>query len=74
MTPVKMKTFREEKKLSKAELARRASMQANMIGWIECGRFVPFDSQLEKIARALDVDDPAELMKPLKPEEVADHE
>lgn len=65
MIPVKMKAYREAKNWSKAELARRATMQPNMIGWIECGRFIPFDSQLEKLAAALGVNDPDELMQPL---------
>lgn len=28
-------------------------MQAGMIAWIETGRFVPYESQLDKIADAL---------------------
>lgn len=48
--------------LSKSELARRARMQSGVIGWIEEGRFKPYDSQLAKLAEALEVDDPRMLL------------
>lgn len=41
-------------------------MQAGLIGWIEEGRFIPYDSQLEKIARVLGIDEPETLMEPVK--------
>lgn len=50
--------------LTKSGLARKAEMQAGMIGWIESGRFTPYDAQLEKIANALGWQgDPAELLR-----------
>ena len=50
--------------LTKSGLARKAEMQAGMIGWIESGRFTPYDAQLEKIANALDWQgDPSDLLK-----------
>lgn len=54
---------RKDKKLSKAGLARLTSMQSGTIGWIEEGRFKPYDSQLAKLADALNVDDPDSLLK-----------
>ena len=55
---------RIEAGLTKSGLARKAEMQAGLIGWIESGRFVPYDAQLEKIAKALGWQgDPAGLLK-----------
>ena len=63
MTPVAMKRFREKRGMSKADLARATGMQAGTIGWIESGRFIPYDSQLANIANALGVDDPNALLE-----------
>lgn len=41
---------------SKAELGRRAGLNAATIGWIESGRFHPYGGQIDKLALALDVD------------------
>lgn len=46
---------REARGWTRAELARRARMQAGDVGRIESGRLVPYDSQLRKLARALGV-------------------
>lgn len=55
---------REQLSLSKAELARRTGMQQGLIGWIESRRFIPYDSQLAKLAAALNwKDDPARLLE-----------
>lgn len=55
---------REQMSLSKAELARRAGMQQGLIGWIESRRFIPYDSQLAKLAAALNWnEDPAGLLE-----------
>ena len=60
----KMEMLRADQGLTKAEVARRAKMQQNVIGWIESGRFKPYDSQLEKIADALGWEkDPRELLE-----------
>ena len=45
--------MRRDKDMSLAELGRRAGMDAGMIGWIEKGRFIPYRSQLAKLAEAL---------------------
>jgi ribosome-binding protein aMBF1 (putative translation factor) len=45
---------RKEKGWKRSELARATKMQAGVIGWIEEGRFRPYDSQLLKIADALE--------------------
>lgn len=49
--------------ITKAELARRAKMQGSVIGWIEEGRFKPYDSQLAKLAEALGADEPGKLLE-----------
>lgn len=55
---------REQMSLSKAELARRAGMQQGLIGWIESRRFIPYDSQLAKLAEALNwSEDPTGLLE-----------
>lgn len=61
---------RESRGWSRAELARRASLNAATVGQIEAGRLVPYAVQLDKIAEALDWSgDPAALL-----EDVVDHE
>ena len=44
---------RMRKGWSKSELARRAQLNSATVGWIEAGRFIPYQVQLEKLARAL---------------------
>lgn len=59
MTQEKVKLIvklRQERGMNKAKLARATGMQQGTIGWIESGRFIPYDSQLEKIATALEWD------------------
>ena len=51
-----LEQIRKKQGKTKADLARAAEMQQSVIGWIESGRFVPYDSQLEKIAAALEWD------------------
>lgn len=62
--PVKMGRIREGRGLSRAEVARRAGLNAADVGRMESGRLVPYDGQLVKIARALGVEDPEALMEP----------
>jgi transcriptional regulator with XRE-family HTH domain len=38
---------------SRAELARRAGLNATTVSLIESGRLLPYEAQLEKLARAL---------------------
>lgn len=67
MKPNKIGALRKAKGWSKAELARRSVMQPGTIGWIEEGRFIPYDGQLSKIADALGYDgEPLELLQPLE--------
>jgi len=63
MKAIAMSTIRKERGMKRSELARKAGMQAGMISWIETGRFVPYESQIEKIAKALGVDDPGVLLE-----------
>ena len=52
---LKLRSHREERGWSKAELARRAELNATTVGWIESGRFRPYRVQVEKLAKALDL-------------------
>lgn len=63
MRPVALMEIRKERGMNKFELARTTRMQPGMIAWIEEGRFIPYPSQLEKLARALGVSDPGELLE-----------
>lgn len=47
--------LRESKGWSKAELARRADLNASTVGQIEAGRLRPYPGQVAKLARALGV-------------------
>ncbi|ACV22434.1 Helix-turn-helix domain [Slackia heliotrinireducens] len=62
MTPTALSKYREARGMNRSDLARATGMQAGTIAWIETGRFVPYPSQLQKIADALDVDDPESLL------------
>ena len=66
MIPVALKKVRESRGLTKAQLARKANMQPGVIGWIESGRFVPYESQLNNIAAVLKVEDPATLLEQIE--------
>ncbi len=48
---------REARGWSRAKLARVSHMNATTVGQIETGRWLPYDSQLQKLARALDFPD-----------------
>lgn len=62
--PTALQRERKQMHLSKAELARRTGMQQGTIGWIESRRFIPYDSQLIKLAEALNWnEDPQKLLK-----------
>ena len=55
---------REARGWSRAELARRADMNAATVGQIEAGRFIPYPAQLRKIAVALGFNgEPAALLE-----------
>ena len=55
---------RESRGWSRAELARRAQLNAATVGQIEAGRLVPYAVQLDKIAAALEyAGDAATLLK-----------
>jgi transcriptional regulator with XRE-family HTH domain len=47
--------LREARGWSKAELARRAKLNASTVGAIENGRVVAYEAQLKKLARALGI-------------------
>lgn len=50
MKPVKAATVRTGLGLTRAAVAREAQMQAGVLAWIESGRFIPYSSQLNKVA------------------------
>lgn len=57
MQPRKMQQIREAKGLSRSEVSRRAEVQPSLVGWIETGRYIPYRTQLVKVAAALGVDE-----------------
>ena len=60
---IRMKRLREAKGLSKQQLSYIAQVPASTIGWIESGRFTPYEPQLRRCAVALGfVDDPQALL------------
>lgn len=52
----KITELRESRGWSRAELARRAGMNASTISLIERGRFTPYPSQAKKLAVALGIE------------------
>lgn len=63
----RLQVLRESREWSRAELARRANMNQNTVGLIERGRLLPYDSQLQKLATALGVGNPASLIEDVMP-------
>ena len=60
---------RVKRKMSKTDLAYSAKMQAATIGMIESGRYIPYESQIKKIAKALKYEgDPWDLWEELPTE------
>ena len=51
----KLTQLRQARGWSKAELARRARLAEGHVGKIESGRLVPYEAQLRRLARVLDV-------------------
>lgn len=54
LKPIVMGAVLRAKNMSAAELARRASMDRGTVSWILTGRYVPYESQLDKLAAALE--------------------
>lgn len=50
---LRLRLERERQGCTRADIARRASINKTTYGWIENGRFIPLDSQLVKIASVL---------------------
>lgn len=67
----RLRAAREARSWSQAELARRAGLHASTISLLESGRLVPYPSQVEKIAAALDL--PADAAGALIEEVGGDH-
>ena len=53
---LKIKWWREQKRLSMRELAAKADVAASLISKIEAGKTSPTVTSLQKILRAMDVD------------------
>ena len=70
LKPVKMRTYRERRGMSRQKLAVVSNVAAPTIGKVESGRYIPYDAELQRIAQALGVEDPADLLQPLDAEEV----
>lgn len=47
--------YRINRGWSQAELARQAKINPSTLGLIEKGRFIPYQSQLERLAHALEI-------------------
>lgn len=60
---IELERLRKQRGWSRAELARRAVMQPGVITWIEEGRFLPYPSQLSKLAEALGIGEPPRLLE-----------
>ncbi len=67
----KLGIVRENRHMSKGKLSREAEVHMNVISWAESGRFIPYEAQMVKIARALEwPTDRESLAKLLEPVEV----
>lgn len=65
LIPVRMREAREAARLTREKLGAKSGVSPSLIGQIESGRFIPYDSQLNRIAEALGVENPDELLEPL---------
>jgi transcriptional regulator with XRE-family HTH domain len=54
MTVIKLTQRRQERGMTKQQLSFASRVAATTIGQIESGRFVPYEPQLIRLARALD--------------------
>ena len=63
LVPVMMGEYRERLGMSRQKLAQASNVSSPNISKAESGRYIPYDCELERIAEALGVDDPADLMK-----------
>jgi transcriptional regulator with XRE-family HTH domain len=55
MARLRLTVERERRGFSKAQLARRASIDQGLVGKIESGRIQPYPKELGRLARALGV-------------------
>src|SRR5829696_2135630 len=62
-----LRYIREKKGLTQQELAKRAGVTQDSVSRIETGERNPRRSTLEKLARALEVQDPSMLAFPMAP-------
>ena len=53
LTPTRLASVREALGLSRSQVAREGNLQQGTVSWIEKGRFVPYESQAEKIVGVL---------------------
>jgi len=66
LKPVRMKAIREERGMSRQALSACSNVSPAIIGKTEAGRYIPYDPELDRLAAALGVDDPAMLLEPLE--------
>ena len=66
LKPVKMRRYREQKGMSRQALAASSRVSAPTIGKTESGRYIPYDTELQRIAVVLGVDNPADLLEPIE--------
>lgn len=63
MKITKLESVRRDASMTKAQLAEKAGVQPNVIGWIESRRWNPYPVQLERIASVLGVAVPESLLE-----------
>lgn len=65
----RVQLLREARGKSKLQLSYEAKVPAPVIGWVESGRFVPYEPQLRRLADALGFDgEPEKLLDDLQRE------
>lgn len=70
LKPVRLDAVIREKGLSNRALSRANGVRvsAERIGQIRSGRYIPYDSELSQIAKALKVENAESLLEPLEVE------
>lgn len=62
----KLRLIRRKHRLSQLQLGYLANVQPSDLSRMETGRLVPYPSQLERLARVLQCENPEDLLKPVQ--------
>lgn len=65
LVPAYLDVLMRDKGLSNSKLSRDAKVSAPRIGQIRSGRYIPYDGELLRIAKVLNVDNPETLLRPI---------